>query len=503
MDDDRKMSGPQEGEKRSPGGDLVERSKLVFLQEIVREFRKGQEQYDLEKEFARTRKNRSFLVPGVTLGLVAVFVVLGFAVTQFIQRASLAIQVDIDDFADVNLREILDEAQRLQNQLAAVQRERDEVIRDRDARIIQLERNRDRAVGLLGDSALTAAQRTARAEELRQEAEVAIQEVRSTTEPRIAELEERIAQLQDALAQYDTRQLEQAREQEEILNNQQRLFELEMSAVRQDYEARIERLTRAYEEEIAELEQFQAEFERTVRARHAEELQRLRGQHAREIADLILLYNPPLENEAVTVLLEQNLPDGQFSAPAPWRPVLGRDGGVNAAVYRQLEEEYAALVALLDRLDEVPYQNGVPAALRQIRRRMELLLSRYEEIWLRLGSAVEQRDQTIVRREATIRAAEQRFRRYQFALEERAWDEGDIGYVLDPRQQNAILVFVSSLRDVQPGMEGFVFRRDNEFIGTIRFTGTGDETLATVVALEDGQSIRPFDRVLIRVQEDE
>ncbi len=497
MDDERKVK------PEKPSTDLVERSKLVFLQEIVREFRQGQEQYDLEKEFAKTRRNRSLLVPLVTLGLVVVFGLVAFGVTRFIQRSSLSIQVNIEDFADVNLREILDEAQRLQNQLAAAQRELEVIVRDRDTRISQLERNRERAIGLLGESDLTAGQRASRAQALRQEADIAIQNVRAETEPAIEELEARIAELQDAIAQYDTRQLEQAREQEEVLNNQQRLFELEMSAMRQDYEDRIALLTRNYDAEIQELEDFQAQFERNIRARHAEELSRLRTQHARELADLTLLYNPPLTEAPIAALLEEAQPAGRFSGPAPWRTVLGRDGGVGQGSYAEMVQQHQAVQLLLERLQEVPYQNGIPMALQQIQARTDDLFDRYERMWQQLGSAVERRDGTIAARERTIQAREARIDQYRFALEELTWAQGDVGYVIDPRDANAILVYLNPLREVDRGTQGFVFRRDNEFIGTIRFDGSGQEPTARVVDLEEGMTVRPFDRVLIRVQEDE
>ena len=50
--------------------DLVEQSKLAFLREALEDFKREQAQYDLGREFANSRKNRSMLVPGVIIGVV-------------------------------------------------------------------------------------------------------------------------------------------------------------------------------------------------------------------------------------------------------------------------------------------------------------------------------------------------------------------------------------------------------------------------------------------------
>ncbi len=499
MDNDRKVS------KKGDVTDIVERSKMVFLREIVNEFTRRQQQYDLESEFAKTRKNRSVMIPLVIVGLVLVFGVVVTGVTRYIQASSLAIRVDIDDFADVNLRDILDEAQRLQNQLDTAQRQLREVREDRDTRIGQIERNRDREIGLLDESALTAGQRVARAQELRDDATSRIDEVIAETEPRITELEERIAELQAAIAQYDSRQLEQAREQEEILNNQQRLFELEMAEVRDQYERQISRLTQDYEQEITELEQYQEEFARNIRARHSEELARLRAQHRQEIADLTLRYNPVMDEEPVAPLIAAAPAPGTaaFTGPGAFRDVLHREGAADAREYGALRQEYEQFHTILDRLQEIPFENSVPAALDQLDMRARALVRRYERVWRVLGDSVEDRDGIIADRDATIEGQRDSIAQFQYSLAELSRFHGDTGYIIDPRNREEVVVYVNPILSVAPGTVGYVFRRDDEFVGTIRFTGGSGSHLARVEETMEDMEVRAFDKVLIEVQEDE
>ena len=75
--------------------DLVERSKLEFLPETVRKYSGKQDhQYDLEREFARTKQNRSWFVPFMIAGLIAVCTIAVIGVTWFIQRRSRDITIE-------------------------------------------------------------------------------------------------------------------------------------------------------------------------------------------------------------------------------------------------------------------------------------------------------------------------------------------------------------------------------------------------------------------------
>lgn len=77
--------------------DLVERSKLAFLRETVRKYGGKQDQYDLEHEFARTRQNRSRVVPFMLAGLITVCTIAVIGVTWFIQSRSRDITIEVED----------------------------------------------------------------------------------------------------------------------------------------------------------------------------------------------------------------------------------------------------------------------------------------------------------------------------------------------------------------------------------------------------------------------
>jgi len=475
---------------------------MIFLQEIVEEFRQKQEQYDLEAEFAKTKKNRSVVIPAVIVGLIVLFAIVVIAVTQYIQTQSRSIAVNIEDFADVNLRDVLDEAQRLQNQLDAAQRELEQTIAERDERIGQVERERDRSIQLLRDQGLGAGQIRTRTAELEAQAASEIESLEAQYAPRIADLEARIEDLRDQIAQYDSRQLEQAREQEEVLNNQQRLAELEQQRIREQYEAEIDRLTETYEAEIARLEAFQQEFETTIRQRHANEMAALRAAHRQELAEMFARYNPQYTDGELLGLLDDTFPGSgdEFGPTAPYSGILGSEGIADRRAYAELQQRYDELQRIVNRLQDVPYENSVARSLDQVEARVYDLIIRYEELWTGLEDSVIDRDTIIAARDTTIAEQRNRIDELLYALEELTRVNGETGYVLDPRNPEEIVVYVARIRTVREGALGYVFRRDDEFVGSVRFVRRDGRMVAEEVDTVDEMEIRPFDKILIEAE---
>ncbi|MFW5693545.1 MAG: hypothetical protein ACOCYB_00145 [Alkalispirochaeta sp.] len=494
MDNDGKMNENQSSSDQNGGfqsKQLVERSKQVFLREIVNEFRRKQQQYDVGVEFAKTRRNRSILVPAVILALIVIFSVVVVAVTQYIQRSSRSIQVDIQDFADVNLRDILDEAERLQNELESAQRELRQVEDEFDNRVGQVERARDRDIQLAQEQELSEAQLNDQIAGIENEAEAEIEALNEEYQPRIEELQARIADLEERVAEYDSRQLEQAQEQQELLDNQNELHELEMQELRDEYEQEIESLTQSYEREISELEQYQEEFEESIRQRHANEIARLERR-----------YNPIFDDETVEQLL--GTPESEaaagFASVGPYDSLLSQEGIISRSDFGGLEDQYSNIQQLIGRLQEVPYENSVPEALTQIDRRTRDLLAQYNDIRERLQDTVIGRDEVIEERDETIDRQDSRISEFLFALDQFARVNGDTGYIIDPRDEENIVVYINRIRNVSIGSIGYVFRRDDEFVGTVRFEDRDGRITAQLVDTAEDMQLRAFDKVLIDVQ---
>ena len=462
---------------------LVEQSKLVFLREVIEDFKKKEAQYDLGREFAKTKKNRTPLVPLVISALAVAFIAMAGALTWWIQQETENIQIDIQAFSDVNLREVLDGALRLETEMEQARARLEELVAERERQVSQRRSETVRQIELLRSRDLGNAEEERQIAELRRQEEIDIERINAEFDVLISEVQEEIADIQERIDQYDARQLEQAREQEEVLNDQQQLHELELQQQREQYEERIANLRRDYEQRIRELEEFQAEFE-----------QNLRATHAREVANLIARYNPDMSDEDIYDLIVADLPSGT-PGTVPFRGVLASEGILSQQRYTALGEDQQELAALIDRLREVPYQNSVPDTLAQIDSRMTALIDAYEVLWQNLAGSVEAKNRSIGNLNAHLA-------RYVFAFDEFATINRETGYIIDPRNRNSMLVFVDPLRQVQIGDIGYVFRQDDELIATIQFTSTGPQASARLVELAGDLVVEPLDKVLVRVQGD-
>ena len=530
MDNEREVNQNQpQGSGEEDGNALVERSKMLFLQEVLEQAGQEAAQYDVHEEFAKTKRNRSLIVPGVILLLVVVFGVGMYFTTQEIQSSTQDVQVTLGDMEDVDLMEVLDTAQRLENQIVGVQDRINSQENERDEQIEEIRGDLERDIRLIRERTnLSEGDRNTRIANARNEAEQEIQALQDEYAGRIAEAEEELADLQQRLDQYDSRRLERAKQQEQVLNNQAQLHDMEMQEQREEYEQRIADIRSNYEERIAELESFQEEFEQRMRERQERELEQLRREITRQ---LTLRYNPDLSDDEIASLLTEALEETLLnrSEIADFDQRLSVEDVIAQDAYQSLAAEVSGFQQIMSRVQEVPYENSIPRALEQLEYRNRRIIEEYEEMWMKLADTIDQRDEVIAQREeviaqrenaiaqreeviaardrairdleSTIAGLQTRIGRFAYALQGLSTENRENGYILDPRRTDRVLVYLDRLRDIEEGTVGLVFRQDDEFIGRIRF-GSGPEgaTTASLVELAEGKELQPFDKVLIVVQ---
>ena len=91
---------------------------LLFLQEELEplKLRNSASSYNLEKEYEKTKKNKSFYVPVLLIGSLLVVVLLSLIMTITIEKADKDIRVNVEEFDDVNLKNLIDTVARTQDQ---------------------------------------------------------------------------------------------------------------------------------------------------------------------------------------------------------------------------------------------------------------------------------------------------------------------------------------------------------------------------------------------------
>ena len=460
----------------------VARSRDLFLRDVERELAK-KELYNLDEQFEATKRNRSPLVWLAMLAFIAVLAVLAILVTTSIQTRSQQVPVSINAFNDVNLRDLLDKAKQLdvqmQNQKASLAD-----LQAREAADIQNAQTAAAGqVDIVKSSLISDDQKQQRIAAIQAQTDAQVRAIRAQYAPKIAAARSAIAATQKSLDAYDARQVEQARRQEATLNNQQKLFDIQLQKTTSFYEERIRALNVNFDRQIELLKKQNSDF-----------VALLRRNHATEIEDLIATYNPTFTSAEILGILGQQTGAADIP-PDNASPVLVRQGVVDALTLSNLQAGLRDFGTLLARLRQVPYKNSIPSSLDHLLSLNAQIVSRYQEIAAGALERIAQQDQLLASRKATIDA-------YTHALDGLVKSNRENGYIIDARNPLKMAVFIDPVYKVTDGDAAYVFRRDDQQIATIVLHVSDDGTYATITSLAaGGAAIQPFDKVLLNLKQ--
>jgi len=97
--------------------DIVAKSKEIFLRDSIRLLSEKPKVYNLEEEFAKTKKNKSYKLYFWVLVFINFLLFSTFVITKIIQKKSLNLQFKISEFENVKLVELLDTVKKNENKL--------------------------------------------------------------------------------------------------------------------------------------------------------------------------------------------------------------------------------------------------------------------------------------------------------------------------------------------------------------------------------------------------
>ncbi len=317
---------------------------------------------------------------------------------------------------------------------------------------------------------------------------------------------------------YDSKMVEQAKKQEEVLNNQQKRFELEMeetvnyyenqlaemekqwknevNSITTHYESLVSQLKRNHADEVARLKKMHADEIARLKQEHADEIAELKRRHANEIRRLILKYNPVFDSGELAVILATTIDPSIISAGnlGTYKAILSEEQIISEEEFTVLRNRMEDSDAIMNALQEIPYENSIPSALRHLEYRNWQVVLEYERIWQSMSDVIEEKNAIIADKTTQIS-------NFQFALESLVQSSRENGYILDPRDGENIIVFMDTIHKVRENDIGYVFREDDEVIGTVRFFFVSGRLRARLIELmEEENPIQPFDKILIQVQ---
>ena len=205
---------------------------------------KSNQIYDLQKEYAKTKKNKS---PFVILILVACFIVVigvAFVMHKVISSHNEEITVSLQEFDDLNLKSLLDTVSSAQTNYDNAVKAKAQLEADMESKLKEAADNRDNDIFVLNSMNIKRKSTyNERLAVINKEYDLAVQAVHKDYDDKISQADKEVQAYKEQLAEFDAAKVESARQQEKALDSERQLRELETK-----------RLTDQYDKRIAELE---------------------------------------------------------------------------------------------------------------------------------------------------------------------------------------------------------------------------------------------------------
>ena len=219
---------------------------LLFLNEELNNLqdRTTTETYNLEREYAKTKKNKSpfvflllFICFGATLGVA-------WILSNVISKQNQNIEINLEEFDALNLKDLLDSVTKVQDRYDNAVKQQSLYKSELEAQLKDAEQKRDDDLFLIESlSEIDAESVAGKRRQVNNEYYKKVEEIRAEYEPKIAELEQEIDQYKKELESYDASKIDAARERDMAVDGERQIQELER-----------QRLVEMYERQIADLQ---------------------------------------------------------------------------------------------------------------------------------------------------------------------------------------------------------------------------------------------------------
>jgi hypothetical protein len=427
--------------------DIV-KSGTSFLPDELQDFDNAPRVYSLDNEFSKTKKNRNFLLYFFII-LFSCLLVGGALLYTGIQENLLKdYAVDISEFDDLRLKDVLDSARKFESNLD-VQRIRLEIIRvEMMTETLQVKQRFQGREADIASENISRRERQQKISALRENEKNEIRAVEkkyagliSTKKGEIAVLERQLNREKPASS--------------DSTDNTDKLHALKMKQFKQSQDAGIAALKDYYD----------------AYAKY-----------------LILKYNPNIRGENLTRIITSGTRAAKDIEEYlnSYEDVLLKEKVYTPIEFKNLRSRIDDYYTLLERLQIIPYENSIPGSLGRLDSLSKEIISDYERLWKELSKVLEKRNRDIAN--------------YRHALDYILKERPESGYIIDSRNEAKIETHINRLHKINEGDTALIFREDDEYIGKIQFYKTADGMKAKKVETAGGKKISPFDKILLKAQ---
>ncbi len=225
---------------------------LLFLNDELNRLQtvNSSDSYDLEREYAKTKKNKSLFSTLLLTGSILVVFLLAWGITAYINSKNEEITVNLKEFEGLNVKNLLDSVNKVQTNYDNAMKNKTNIISDRDVALKKAEEKRDSELFLIESLNLDDKKEIKKRQDaVLEEYEASVALINEVYEPQLVLADNELAEYKKQLDEYDTAKLEAARQQEQALDSERRVHRLEMEKLSKEYENRIAALQESYAKE--------------------------------------------------------------------------------------------------------------------------------------------------------------------------------------------------------------------------------------------------------------
>lgn len=348
MDNDNKVNeNSNENLMEEKNTNQIHKEVMLFLgEELDRIHHSTQDQsYNIEKEYAKTKKHRSPFSMFMLAGCFIVVFGIAFVMTRVISSNNEEITVSLAEFDDLNLKNLL-------NTVGAAQTNYDNAVKNRAAiegdMTVKLNAAEDvhkNDIFVIDSMHLRSKKKySALIAEADRKYKDSVEAVHQEFDGMLAQADKEVEEYKKQLAEFDAAKVQAAKEKEKALDSERRVKELEQQKIKEQYESR-----------IADLNKKLADTQRQTSDNMRQAVTSVSAQYQAEIA----LLDPKLNDEDANAIIEKAsvLESGDFDSESSV-------GNVSAVVqeavskYQNFYDDYSYLDKAVA---AIPQKNSIPS----------------------------------------------------------------------------------------------------------------------------------------------
>lgn len=223
--------------------DIGHNEVLLFLKDELQPLSHDKpHSYNLEAEYAKTRKNKNKSVWILMACSVVAVILFAFGLSKYVDYTNDNIKVDIDEFNDLNLRNLLDIVSQTKEKYDSALKEKSQLVAQYTYEEQQAEQKRDADLFTLQSLKLNKTETQKRTAAIQKEYKDTIASLHERYDIQISTQENLVNQYQSQLAEYDSNKVTQAQKLEAAVDSQRQLNEIEKAQLVAKYESDIQNL---------------------------------------------------------------------------------------------------------------------------------------------------------------------------------------------------------------------------------------------------------------------